>query len=407
MIAAAKRHILTPARLLALQGDELRRKGGQKGTLGINGKQWQIRYKDWITDTDGNLEWKETSKSLGPVSSLSRRAARALADPIVAKANEQSQCVQGFATFEQFVDARFRPEHIAALKSTGTGKAFYESILRKHVLPTLGKVQLKDVDFSTVQRLVSAKSQKYSGQTVKHIRNVISAVLRHAKKLKMFSGDLPTDGILLPRLEPTPRRAMTVEQMNALIAALPPKHRPLMAFLTRTGLRIGEAAGLRWKRVNLTAETVIHDGFMIPPHALIVVDSYIRGQYTTPKSSAGVRVVALASVALEALHAQRTAHPTADDEAPVFPGDRGGPMNSNNFQKRHVKKAAEKIGQPWICSHVARHTFATLLHAAGATNVDRRTVLGHSAESMSDRYTHPDLLRIRALLDAAEGPKLG
>jgi integrase len=91
----------------------------------------------------------------------------------------------------------------------------------------------------------------------------------------------------------------------------------------------------------------------------------------------------------------------------VFPGDRGKPLNSNNLQKRHIHKAAADMGEPWICAHALRHTFATMLHGAGASGPQRQAALGHGSVSMSDHYTHADLEDLRERMEAISSPKHG
>lgn len=400
MRAAIRRRIderctLSPAALMSLGEEQMKKKGHQRGTLVIRSGNWVIRYSDWKSKEDGSIKYSETSSVIGPAT-LSQRKARQLADVFMDKINGAAACPQGLATVEQFIDNRFRPEHYLQLKESG--RIFYDSIIRRHVLPSLGNIQLKDVTFDLVQRLISAKSQRLSPQTVLHIRNVISAILKHARKLKMFQGEIPTEGTILPRLVRQERKAMSTEQVAALLAAMPEKHRPLMRFLVQTGLRIGEATGLRWKRVNLTSVAVLKDGLLIAPFSIVVIDSVVRGKFTTPKTARSVRTVPLSQPAIEALRTQAERYDDSP-ESPVFPGDRGAPLNSNNFQKRVVGKAAKAIGEPWITCHVARHTCATMLDAAGTSTAQKMALLGHTTEQASNIYTHPQMDILRAAME--------
>jgi integrase len=54
---------------------------------------------------------------------------------------------------------------------------------------------------------------------------------------------------------------------------------------------------------------------------------------------------------------------------------------------------------PWSSWNVLRHTCATLLKDLGMNYVDRRALMGHSDETMTDRYTHGDWERMRAGVD--------
>ena len=48
-----------------------------------------------------------------------------------------------------------------------------------------------------------------------------------------------------------------------------------MALLSMmTSLNVAEMLGLRWKRVNLTDQTVMTEGEILPPHCLAVGETY-------------------------------------------------------------------------------------------------------------------------------------
>ena len=54
---------------------------------------------------------------------------------------------------------------------------------------------------------------------------------------------------------------------------------------------------------------------------------------------------------------------------------------------------------PWLSWHIMRHTCATLTKTFGMLDVDRRALMGHADEYMTDRYTHEDFERMRALIE--------
>jgi len=64
-----------------------------------------------------------------------------------------------------------------------------------------------------------------------------------------------------------------------------------------------------------------------------------------------------------------------------------------------VKPLAVKLGMPWLSWHVFRHTCATLTKTFGMLDVDRRVLMGHSDATMTDRYTHEDVERMRAVVE--------
>jgi len=381
-------------RALLGREDDMKRRGSQRGSLKNTGGRWYVHFRQHITDDDGNLHYRPTRNAIGPSvgkGRMSRNDARIEADRIVAAANALSAVPQMRATLRQFVDVRFRPEHIAAKRPAG--RAHYEYLLEKHILPSLGEMQLRDITPGKVQLLLSAKAPTLSRQTVTHIRNVLSAIFGHAKLLGFWRGDRPTEGVKCYGAEPRQARVMTWEQVQFLCAELPVRYRPLVVLMASTGLRVGEALGLRWKRVNLTGETVAVDGVLIPHNCIAVVDSYSRGQWGPPKTERSRRIVPLPSQAWVALTEMREADLVGGPDDPVFRARTGEPWDAHNIASRFLKVAGAAIGCPWVHWHCFRHTAASLAQLDGA---GMQKVLGHAARRMTDHYTTPELERVRA-----------
>lgn len=123
-----------------------------------------------------------------------------------------------------FIEKKFIPNHVR-IKSAA-GRTHYQAIL-KHILkpetvqalfaqdpgktkarlrtvpgwPYLDDVRLFDLNADHVRQLTaSAIGRGYSAQTVKHIKNVLSTIIAHAKKEHLFEGDNPAAEVKLPRL---------------------------------------------------------------------------------------------------------------------------------------------------------------------------------------------------------------
>jgi integrase len=114
------------------------------------------------------------------------------------------------------------------------------------------------------------------------------------------------------------RRALTPEEAGLLLARFPLFWWDHVVCLLGTGLRFGEFAGLRWRRVHLDRPTPV----------LQVVDTrhqagrFGSGFKSRPKSDAGIREIPLAPVVAEAIRSQLP--PGADPDALVFAGPGGG-----------------------------------------------------------------------------------
>jgi integrase len=243
------------------------------------------------------------------------------------------------------------------------------------------------------------------------VRNTLSAIFRHAKRMQAYSGDIPTEGVRLPPLVHAEKRPLTWVQVQAVAAVIgypdPAEERKkgsapvdpvkcaadnlqlgaLVRVLALTGLRIGEAMGLRWKHVDFEKGVVR------------VRENFTRGQYGTLKTARSRRDVPLHSLAIAEL--TKLQHSSICNlELPVFAGRTSGkPLDQHNIAARFLKPAGKRAGCPWVSWHVLRHTAATLAHGVGLSIEQRQKVLGHAGAEMTIRYTHPELEAVRKQLE--------
>ena len=159
------------------------------------------------------------------------------------------------------------------------------------------------------------------------------------------------------------------------------------------GLRRGEAAGLEWPEVDLTAGSI----------AVVRQRISIAGQIVedTPKSDAGTRVISLDQQTVAVLRAHRKQQ-IADrlaagkkwiDSGKVFSAEDGSPLDPNDISDRFEVLTIE-AGLPPIRLHDLRHGAASLLLASGANMKEVQETLGHSNMSLTaNTYTsiYPEL----------------
>ena len=166
---------------------------------------------------------------------------------------------------------------------------------------------------------------------------------------------------------------------------------PLIGFLMLTGLRVGEALGLRAGAVDLLGGR------------LVVQHSWGRhGELGPPKTAAGLRVVPLGDQ-LVALLASLI--PTdADPEDFVFHArnDSRRPISYNNFRSRGFLPAVEAAGLAGsVTIHDLRRAAASV-YAKSITLTELAAILGHADASTTARvyalpYDRPEIeRRVRA-----------
>jgi integrase len=154
-------------------------------------------------------------------------------------------------------------------------------------------------------------------------------------------------------LDQTKRRALTPEEAGRLLAQFPLFWWDHVLCLLGTGLRFGELAGLRRRRVHPDR----------PRPVLQVVDTrYQAGRFGSgfkprPKSDAGIREIPLAPLVVEAI--RRQLPPGTDPSALVFTGPGGGPGRPGGVG---VPKGARTV--------LSRHNFHRTYQAALAKLAD-------------------------------------
>jgi integrase len=78
-----------------------------------------------------------------------------------------------------------------------------------------------------------------------------------------------------------------------------------------------------------------------------------------------------------------------DPRSFVFTGDREAQVRQNAFRSRIFQPCAEDVGiDPLPTVHDLRHTAASLMAKAGYSMLEGQRALGHSSQTMTERYSH-------------------
>jgi integrase len=186
------------------------------------------------------------------------------------------------------------------------------------------------------------------------------------------------------------RKALSEEQLVAVLEQLDERWRLFFLVLVQLGLRIGELLELRWRDVDLGAGKVK------------VRRRFYRGQVGPPKTKYGRRTLSLTVELRRALWAYRKSTRAGDSEL-VFTAARGRRVDGSNLMSRVLKPAAVEAGigewihvdgsppraETWVGFHTFRHTCATLLFGAGWNPKQVQLWLGHHKASFTvDTYVH-------------------
>ena len=147
----------------------------------------------------------------------------------------------------------------------------YETIARIHIRPTLGRKQVAKLKPAEIDALLSAKLDSgLAVSTVRRIRSVLAQALTQAQRWEMVGRNAAS----LSRPPRAPRsegRSLSPDQVGKLVTAMT-EDRLASLFLTMlgTGLRRGEALGLRWSDVDLDhAVLTVRTNYDVNPAASI------------------------------------------------------------------------------------------------------------------------------------------
>jgi integrase len=384
------------------------RKRVQNPKVRRDGSFWRIRYTEDVRETDGEIKTVRRSQAVGIADgpgAIKVTEAKRLAGEFMAKINAAAQVPHSVMTLRQFVVQRFQPEVVWPMKHSG--KKHYDYCFG-FILDDLGEVALKDLTVDTIGGFIRKQRQSdgstYSTQTLSHLKNAVSAIIEHAKRLGYFVGDNPARMIRLPAMERRKKPALSFEQSQTVLAHLSDPYQTMALMSITTSLNVAELCGLRWKRVNLTDQPMLTEGYgdetiVVPPHSFAVVENYYEGHYGAVKTNARNRMQPLPGPVYDALVRIKAATQYGAGDDPVFASSTGKPVDAHNANNRVLKTAGKAAGIQALSWHSFRRTTATLTGLLGMAKADRVALMGHSDGAMTDYYSDSDIERRRTYVD--------
>jgi len=285
----------------------------------------------------------------------------------------------------------------ASMNTTDRTQESYSSIVERHLIPSLGKVMLHDLQPQHIQSYYAEKLSNgradgkggLSARSVVYHHRILSKALDYAVKMGMVVRNVA--GLVQPpRVKKVTMRTLSPEEVTRFLKeAQETDYYVYFATLLYTGLRRGELLALRWRNLDLVKDT------------LTVVETAYKlgnGEYITkePKTAQSRRSVVLTPalgelfreyrIDQELLRIQLGVSLDADDFVFIRPD--GSPINPNAVTlafRRIIKKA----GLRSLRIHDLRHTHATLMLKAGIHPKVVSERLGHASIGITlDIYSH-------------------
>ena len=265
----------------------------------------------------------------------------------------------------------------------------YEQLIRTHIAPTIGKMDVNDLTPIVLQSFVTELLNNGNLRTGKELSpnfvNTIISVIQNSLKTANMVGiatEYTANKIKRPKTVEKQVNCFTVSEQkkieNYILNSSKDKLFGIVLCLY-TGLRIGELLALTWSDIDfgkglLFVSKSCHDGNDGHNHIRII---------DTPKTSQSHRVIPLPKQLLPLLKSLKKRsiceYIVADGDKPVF---------VRSYQ-RTFELLLKKLHIPHKGFHSLRHTFATRAIECGVDVKTLAELLGHKNATITlNRYAH-------------------
>jgi integrase len=332
------------------------------------------RFEMQYTDSTGRVRWQSIRGGL--------REARYARAEIQTRLGRGDLIIRGNRTLAEVGEEWLGAQHHLRPRTRG----LYTTALDRHINPRLGNRRISDITVDRVAAFILELQQTgLAGSTIRGVMTPLGRILSYAARRGLIAdnpigrlerGERPTIG----RRE---MRTLGPQEIDALLKAVIPSYRPLIATAIFTGLRQGELLGLTWADIDFANGVV---------HVRCQLDR--SGERTAPKTPKAYRQVVLMPSLAKLVRAHKLASGHSRPGDPVFATLTGAPMYYRNVSRRGFAAAVTKAGldrdgQPRLRFHDLRHTFASLLIAEGLNIVFVSRQLGHASPSFTlNVYSH-------------------
>jgi integrase len=260
-------------------------------------------------------------------------------------------------------------------------RELYEGLLRLHILPALGDLELVQLTPAAIRTWHASLLQapRPGASTAAKSYRLLRTMLKTAVEDELLSRNpCLITGAGIER--PDERPVANIEQVYELADAVDSRFRAMVLFATFTGLRLGELRALR--RANLD---LLHASVRVVEQMQEMADgTLIVGP---PKTDAGVRIVAIPKVLIPELETHLGMYSGPGPDGLVFPGTQHQPLRRATLYKDR-NRARREVCLDGFRFHDLRHTGNTLAAAAGASTKELMVRMGHASSRAALIYQH-------------------
>lgn len=265
---------------------------------------------------------------------------------------------------------------------------------REYISPIIGDLKINEITSVAFEEIVEKMlKQGLSKSSVNKVIQHFKAVFNHNYLNETIPRN-PAKNFKTLRLDKKEMDYLSQEELENLLSLTSQKYQKeerwkhiFYLTLFTTGMRLGEALGLEWNRIQFDKNFIIISQIWSP----------VEGQLIFTTKGKKDRVIPLPSELKKELGAIKNWSKSSF----IFSDMEGKPIDPSNFRTRHWLKDLTEAGVRKIRIHDARHTYASLFMMNGGSLYDLKEVLGHSTINTTERYAHlsnSHLLTIRDII---------
>ena len=266
-------------------------------------------------------------------------------------------------------------------------RANYEATLEHHLVPTFGRMRLRDITKGAVRRWHEDAMEGNSDnpRAISKAYGLLRAIMNSAVDEDLIEAS-PVH-IRGAGYQPKRRRLepASIEELEVIVENMPEKWKLMVLLASWCALRYGEIAELRRKDIKLRHVGGRWTGVIQVRRGVVWVNRKI--QVEPPKSEAGIRDVAIPPHLIPIIKEHLETHAASGQEGLLFPAANGRQQWPSTITG-YFKKAAATAGRSDLRFHDLRHTGAVMAAQQGATLADLQARLGHSTANAALLYQH-------------------
>jgi integrase len=255
----------------------------------------------------------------------------------------------------------------------------YRSLLRNHIVPYLGRMEIADLTAPVVRRwrkeLRDAGASTGTMAKAYRLLHAIMATAVEDGSIRVNPCNIRGAG----SYEPDERPTVDISVVFALADVIQPRYRLAVLLATFASLRYGEIIGLQRRHL------LVRDGKVrVAQQAIQTNDG--RTFDGDPKARS-IRTVTLPDFMTAEVEDHLRRYVGRSPNAYVFLGPKGARPTRSNFH-RIWDKARRSVGVPGLHLHDLRHTGNTLAAETGATLRELMDRMGHRSTRAALIYLH-------------------